>query len=319
MIDIKSRQIMFELFKDGRATNASIAKKLGMSVLTVAKKVNAMTRNGVITIKAIPNPVKMGNHASAFIGLNVDIKKIDDICAKLKKIPNINLMVTCFGRFDLLMIVYFNSLESLEFFTKNDLPNVDGIRNVNTFIITDIVSSVGTGDKLKLDNLLAGDNSPVLDDMDRAIISALMENGRPNYSNLAKELDTSTSTISRRISSLMDEGFIKIAAIPNHRLDYLATAFIVINAEYPKINHICDKLAGCPGVQLIMRVMNDYDILFGLNSPNREELYKFMKEEVACIDGILKTETFILADFLHLNVSGLIHTPVTKNSKRKKT
>ncbi len=308
---------MFELFKDGRSTNASIAQKLGMSVLTVAKKVNVMIREKIISIRAIPNPVKMGNHASAFIGLNVDIKRIDSICEHLKKIPNVNLMITSFGRFDLLLIVYFPDWELLENFAKNVLTHIDGIHEASTFIITHIISSADVNGKVSVDNMHTATSQPSLDNMDFKIIYELMEDGRPNYTYLAKKLNTSTSTISRRISSLVEEGFIKIVAIPSHRLDYLANAFIVINADYAAIDSICYKLAANPGVQLVMRVMNNYDILFGLNSPNREELYKFLKNEVATMDGVLKTETFILADFLYMNTNALLRSPIKTHIKTR--
>ena len=75
MIDDISFKMMTELRRDGRATNAQLARKLGISMATVAKKFNAMIEDGVIVIKAMPNPYIMGYHSQAFIGLSIDFKK----------------------------------------------------------------------------------------------------------------------------------------------------------------------------------------------------------------------------------------------------
>jgi len=293
---------MLELFRDGRSSNTAIAKKLDLSVITVAKKIDALMRDGIITIKAVVNPVKMGNHAGALICLNVDIRKIDTICAELKNVPNIHIMVTAFGRFDLLLITFFRDMEALETFTKNRLKHIDGIRSVSTFLISDIKM----GGDVSFNKMSGEDNKANLDAMDMKLISELMQNGRPEYSELAEIIDTSKSTISRRISSLIDEDILKIVAIPNSNLEYLSDAFILINAEYSKIDDICARLMSYPETHLLLKLINDYDILLTMQSISREELYNFIIDKVVCIDGVLKSETFLLASFLHFSTHAML-------------
>jgi DNA-binding Lrp family transcriptional regulator len=300
MLDVIGRQVMMELFHDGLCTNNEIARKLGISPQTVAKKVNYLLKSGTISIKAIPDPAKMGNFAASFIGLNVDITKIDNICDSLKKIPNINMIATCFGRYDLLLLVFFRSWESLEYFIKGKLSKLDGIRTFATFEVSNLDGNLEIDLSFSLDT-----NKPQLSETDRKIILELMKNGRPKYLQLAKKLGVSTATISRRITALIENGYMKIVAVPNHRLDYIANAFILLNAEFSKIKSISEKLTTLPEVQLTMKLRNEYDILFGVNAEDRISLYKFIKNEVARLDGVVKSETFILGDFLYLNINAL--------------
>ena len=301
MLDIYSREIIYELLKDGRSSNAAIAKKLGISVLTVAKKINAMTKDKVISIQAVPNPVKMGNYASALIGINIDIKRMESIRAELKKVPGIHIMVSTFGRFDLLLLVFFPNWRLLENFSKIELRRIDGVNSVCTFII----SEMKMGYNVIFDNVPA-ENSRDLSEMEWELISDLMKDGRPQYAVLAKKLNTSTSTISRRITSLIEDNFIQIVAIPNIGLVNLVDAFIFINVDFSKIDAIFNTLAGCVETNLIVKMMNEYDIMVAIHANEPGHVYRFIERNIASLDGVLKIETFLVVDFMHFSTDALI-------------
>ena len=305
---------MLELFQDGRSSNASIAQKLGISVVTVDKRKNAMIEEGIIAIKAIPNPVKMGYQAQAFIGINVDLKKIDRICAQLMDNSHINLVLTSFGRFDILLLVYFQEWAMLESFIKEELPQVEGVNHIETYLVSEA--------KKRYYGIFSSDLStskPVaIDHIDRELIKELMRNGRPKYADLADKLGISTPTVSRRIASLVEEDIIKILAIPNpSKLGYSANAFILLRADLAKVDNICDQLSSCPEVHMVLRIMNDFDILFGVNSPNPGTLYEFLKGKIANIDGILSTETFIRGDFLYFSADAMFLPSIEATSRVK--
>ena len=129
-----------------------------------------------------------------------------------------------------------------------------------------------------------------------------MKDGRIPYSDLVKKLNISKPTISRRIASLVNNGFIKIAAIPNVNLD-VTNAFILLNADYDKIDDICKKLYNHHETHLFIRLINEYEILITLtmNSNSLEELHDFIKNTIACIEGVLKIETFLVENYTYIN------------------
>ena len=302
MLDKTSLMLLFELCKNGKASNAELAEKLGISLITVSKKIKTLLQDGTISIKAIPNPAKMGYRAAAFIGLNVDIKSLDDVCNKLKDDTRINLLVTCFGRFDVLLIVYFQEWSALNRFLKYELPAINGIKHIEASLISD-------AKKRYHDALISTDHNvdkEQLDEIDHRIIKELMQNGRQNYSELAKKLGTSVATISRRISSLIKNDLIDIVAIPNPaKLGYFANAFVLLNVESLNIESICNELSRFPEIHIILKLLNNYDILFGVNIIDVETLYDFLKNKIGPMPGILKSETFICGNFLHFNSSAV--------------
>jgi Lrp/AsnC family transcriptional regulator, regulator for asnA, asnC and gidA len=299
-LDETSRRIMSLLFKDGRSSNTLIAKKLGLSVATVARKIDSMILNQEFSIIASTNPVKMGNNAGAVIGLNLDMKKIETLFAELKKVPNIHIMVHTFGRFDLLLIAFFHDWSELHRFTRNELGKMNSIRSVSNFLISE----------MKMDNPVSFTKSKEydqvsLDSLDWKIISELMQNGRPDYSELIKKLGTSKSTLFRRIASLISNNIINIVAIPSTNLENLADAFVFIDADFSKINDICTKLLSYTETHFVMTLMDGHDILVTLQSMDREDLYKFITYKLANIEGIIKYETLLGTNLLYFNHKAL--------------
>jgi DNA-binding Lrp family transcriptional regulator len=293
MIDNINRRIIAALKSDGRYTYAGLARELGVNVATVAKRVDKMLQEGTITIRAVLNPFKVGYNAHALITLDIDLPKVDAISARLVGNPNLSLVVTTFGRFDMLLLADFPTLAMLQDFITGDLPGIEGILKIDAFPVIE---------NKKLYNPMfkhdSGANAPAfIDDVDRLLIEELEKNGRENFAELADKMKISLATVSRRVARLQDEEIIKISAIRNpSRMGYLANAYMVVHADLNKVNAICDELAAYPEVHLIMTLMSGFEILAGLRLPNPEMLYRFTVDKVAGIDGVSNLETFICAE-----------------------
>lgn len=292
MIDRTGYQIIETLKKDGRHSYARLARELGVNVATVAKRIDAMLAEDIIAFKAVPNPYKMGYQAHAFITLSVDMARVDDVCSRLVNNLNVSLVVTSFGRYDILLIADFYSLEELQAFSKNELPQIDGVKQINTFLISEI--------KKRYDGIFQsepGAAAPVIDAVDQRLIEELQKDGRASYKELADMTGISLATVSRRVNHLIRENIIKINAIPNpSRLGYASDVFVALDAEPTKIDSICTALANHPEVHLVMTVMTGFDILIGAHLSTPEMLYNLIKEEIATIDGVSIMETFVRAE-----------------------
>lgn len=305
-MDPISLKIITELGKDGRISNIKLAKKLGVNVLTVAKRVKVLTEKGIIEIRAMPNTVRMGYH-SAFICLNVNQKNLDDICSQLMKIQNINLLVTCFGRFDILLIAIYRDLETLQNLVDIKIPQIAGIHHINQYLISETR-------KLHYELMTPtdlGTSRPIpLDDINQKLINQLVRDGHPNYRRLAEKLGISTATISRRISFLVKEKMISFRAIPNlTKLGYSASAFVILHTESKKTDMICQQLSGYPEVHLVARLMNDNNALFGVHCSDVGALYELIKTKIANVEGVINSETFIRGPLSYFNASVFITPP----------
>jgi Lrp/AsnC family transcriptional regulator, regulator for asnA, asnC and gidA len=293
MIDDLNQVIIKSLKQDGRYSCARLAKELKVNVATVTKRLDRMLDNDVIAIKTIINPFRMGFNAHAFITLDIDLPKVDQVVGQLVNNANISLAATIFGRFDVLIIADFPTWEMLQEFITKDLPKIEGITKINTFPIVEIK---------KVYHGVFKYNTPVtapvpIDQVDLQIIKELGKNGRLSFAELARKLNTSLTTVSRRVACLKKEDVIKITAVRNPaKMGYLANAYFVLHADVNKVNDICEQLAVYPQIHLIMTLMSGFEILAGIHLTGPAEMYKFIVDKVARIDGVSNVETFICAE-----------------------
>ena len=300
MIDNINRKIIFSLHRDGRASNVKLAQELGINVATVAKRIDAMLREELITIRALKNSFKMGYRLNAFIALDVDLKKVKVICEKLVDSPRTSSVQTCFGRFDIILIVDLSSWEMLLDFIKEDISRIEGINQVEINLISEVKKR---GYVAFADDAATNNNAPVqLDEINRRLIEELEKNGRLGYVDLAKKLGIGSATVSRRMSFLTRENIIKIMAIPSYsKLGFPANAFMTVHAERSKVDDICAELYSCPEVHTIMTLVDSFNIIVGAHFPTPEMLYDFILEKIAYIDGVLNIETLIRAELRKTN------------------
>jgi DNA-binding Lrp family transcriptional regulator len=292
MIDNLDRKIILTLNKNGRLSNAQLARELGVSISTAAKRVTSLLRDDIIIVRAVPNPYKMGYRISAVIALDVDLVEVSRICDKLNSNLNVSLIVTTFGRFDVLLTVAFENWDMLQSFIKDELYQIEGIRNIEIFFVSETVK--------RYQSIFGRDGSPSqppIDDIDMKIIGELHYDGRMSYFRIADKLGISAATVSRRVASLCEKNILKIMAIPNISiLGYFSNAYVGLHVDYEKINDISEEIARYPNVHLVMKLLNGYDILFGVNFRTPEKLYDFITDKIANISGINQIETTMRAE-----------------------
>jgi len=290
MIDDTNTRIILELEKNGRISFSHLAESLRLNISTVNKRVHSLIEDDVITIRAVPNPYKMGYTANAFIGMNVANNSLDDMCAWLRGNINVSMLLTTFGRFNLIATVQFTSWDVLVHFISTELPAAGSILEMETFLIKDV--------KKRYQNIFSEQVSrktpPKIDSIDQKIIEELIENGRYTAKYLADKLGISLSAVSRRLSHLLKENLIRVYAIADStKLGYHANAFVLIRADADKIAGICECLYPYNEVITIMTLANGYDIVVSIVARDMETLYELNKNRIAGLPGINSVETLV--------------------------
>ena len=60
-----------------------------------------------------------------------------------------------------------------------------------------------------------------------------------------------------------------------------------------------EQIAALPGVLSVANVAGNYDLIVEVYLPSRDALNTFLFEELAAVDGIQSTETFVLLDAIN--------------------
>ncbi len=130
-------------------------------------------------------------------------------------------------------------------------------------------------------------NRYIPDDLDMKIIRLLQEDGRTSTQDIAKELNSTSSTIRKRIRRLEDTGTMKVVAVT----DFAAAGYdlllaIGIEVDSRSAEDVAMDLAELPEVFSVNLTTgaNDIELLVGARS--FDELSVFLHKEVASIEGI---------------------------------
>ena len=293
MVDNVNRQIIAALKYDGRYSNAALAKELNINAATVARRIEIMLRENVIDIRAVLNLFKLGFNAHAFIALEIDLTRVDEISTRFVRNYNTSLVVTTFGRYGMLVLADFPTWETLQNYITRELPRIPGINKIDVFPVIENKKLYNPLFK----NDVRNDALASIDETDKRIIEELEKNGRASYAQLAGKLGISLATVSRRVARLQDENIIRISVIRNPaKLGYLANAYVVLRADLNRVDAICSELAVHHEVHMIMTLMSGFEILAGIHLQSPERLYKFIVEKIARVDGVASIETFICAE-----------------------
>ena len=134
MLDDINGQIIDILREDGRSSNASIARRLGVSEGTIRRRLNMLINSGIVKVNVILNSAKMGLSTEAIIGIQVDPDKVDMVGESLSKLNEIEWVSITTGSFDMFVWVTVQSAEQLGFFLRNEVATIPGVRKTETFM-----------------------------------------------------------------------------------------------------------------------------------------------------------------------------------------
>jgi len=128
--------LMIELLqKDGRISNIDIAKKISMSEATVRTRLNRLIDERYIQIVAVSNPMKLGFKIVGSIRIHVDIKKMDSIIVKLKKLKPLWFIVQTTGGTGIDTEFVARSLDDLNCLIFEKINKIDGVIRTETSLM----------------------------------------------------------------------------------------------------------------------------------------------------------------------------------------
>jgi Lrp/AsnC family transcriptional regulator for asnA, asnC and gidA len=133
LLDDVSMQIIRELQHDGRRPYTSIAKTIGLSEAAVRQRVQRLLDAGVMQIVAVTDPLRVGLHRQAMVGIKVD-GDVRDLAAKLTANKEIDYVVICSGAYDLLVELTARDDEHLLEVINTQIRSIPGVRSTEMFV-----------------------------------------------------------------------------------------------------------------------------------------------------------------------------------------
>jgi DNA-binding Lrp family transcriptional regulator len=133
---MKHQQQLLQLLKENsRRTVSDLANEMGLSRATVQQNMERLERTGVIqgyTIKI--NPHFEQQQVSAYIMISVVPKKTADIVRHIKNHPQLDMLCTISGQYDLIAKVTEATTEALDL-SIDTFATLDGVEKTLSHIV----------------------------------------------------------------------------------------------------------------------------------------------------------------------------------------
>lgn len=135
-----------------------------------------------------------------------------------------------------------------------------------------------------------------LDQLDRAILSHLVEDGRKSFTELGAELGVSAGTIRNRIARLEESGTLRVVGFVDlDQVGIHAYATVYVRVSPPQlIPQVVEQLSAFPEVNFMASVAGRFDLHVDVQCWDNEHLTAFLQQRIHPLDGVVETETTML-------------------------
>jgi DNA-binding Lrp family transcriptional regulator len=294
-IDATDRAIVQLLADDGRATNRSIAERLGLPETTLSARVRRMAERGVLLVTAVSDWDAAGYSWAIVICVEVEGRAPKAVADDMAKLDEIIAVALVHGGFDIVAHALLSDRDSLHHLSKLKLPSIAGVREVDVNLILQTVSmrvgAVGK-DVERTEPLNFPKPAIPLDKVDRGLIEALAADGRQSNREIARRLEVSEGTIRSRLRRLEEAKLIRVIAVTNRSVlgEIGAIAFIGLRVDGPLADEVAGNLAELPEVYMVNIIVGIFDVVISVVTRDRDALTEFTANRLPSIPGVRSTE-----------------------------
>lgn len=131
-----------------------------------------------------------------------------------------------------------------------------------------------------------------LDELDRSILQLLHSDGRIPYSVIARKLESNEATVRKRIERLLRNGVVEIVGVSNpYRLGLETHVLIGMEVELSLLDDVAEQLGAMEEFSYVACASGQYDVVAVGVFESDADLYRFLSQKLALIEGIRKTHT----------------------------
>ena len=128
------KRIIEHLQQDGRRPFTQIAAELGVSEAAVRARTNRLVDRGILQIVGVTDPLKLGFHQMAMIGVRCEAEQLMQVARELATFPEVDYVVITAGSYDLLVETVCEDNDALLRFLAERLRKIPGVRETETFV-----------------------------------------------------------------------------------------------------------------------------------------------------------------------------------------
>lgn len=132
-----------------------------------------------------------------------------------------------------------------------------------------------------------------LDEVSKAIIEQLQQDGRRPYAAIGKAVGLSEAAVRQRVQRMQDSGVMQIVAVTDPmQVGFSRSAMIGIKVD-GDAEAVADLLEVMPEVDYLVVCAGGFDILAEVVAENDDHLLDVINRQIRAIPTVRSTETFV--------------------------
>jgi Lrp/AsnC family transcriptional regulator for asnA, asnC and gidA len=132
----------------------------------------------------------------------------------------------------------------------------------------------------------------VLDDLDRAILRELEDDGRRPLREIARSVDASEATIRARVKRLQDLKILRIVAFTDpERLGNTQLSLAFLKVDPARHDDVVAALVELDQVTYVSTLLGRADVCVEVACRDNSELWMFLNKQIGRIEGVREVET----------------------------
>ncbi len=133
----------------------------------------------------------------------------------------------------------------------------------------------------------------VLDQVSKAIVEQLQQDGRRSYAAIGKVVGLSEAAVRQRVQRLVEGGVMQVVAVTDPlQLGFARQAMIGVSVHGP-LESVADALAELDEVDYVVVTAGRYDLLVEVVCETDEHLLELISSKIRSLEGVVSTETFM--------------------------
>ncbi|MEU8225057.1 Lrp/AsnC family transcriptional regulator [Kribbella sp. NPDC048915] len=298
------RQVACALQVNGRAGWAQIAKVLGVSERTVARRAQPLLDSGTIRVVATVDTQRIGWGEPALLRLRCQPGATRGVAMALAESRETRTVMLTEGSTDCFVEVVPPHQDWLREFLLDRLPGLSAVAAHHAHSTLRFFRpahewrtaalSEQQADALERKGLppfATADGVASLSAEEEKVVHELTANGRIPVGTLANRVGVAPATASRQIDSLIGRGIVRIRTEVDRTLLGLPTeALLWVRVRPSDLDRIGQVLSRHPAVRMAAAVTGDYQLCVDLMLSGRWALYQFVTQTLGAFDGIIDFE-----------------------------
>jgi DNA-binding Lrp family transcriptional regulator len=290
-VDELDRRVVAALQREPRGTWRAIARHVGVSEATVARRARRLLDTGVVRVIGSPVPTRLDLGFHVLVGFRCRAGDTLDVARQVAARADVRFVAIVTGTFDIVAEFLVQSKRQLAFVLLEEVQPMPGVVETSTntvlrtYKVQETWSSVLLGEDAPppprrvewpdLDEEAVAAPEP-LGSLDLALLQLVSQDGRRSNADLAAEVGISESAVSRRLGALVRGGYVVfVALVDPAALGFEVETLVWITAKARGVEDAAHYLATQAGVRYVSVTSGYSDLVCEVVLPSQSDLLAF--------------------------------------------